>query len=161
MAKFQEKKYKVSSFDTIINALAIVGAKEVPQITTIHHYARHNGKDVIKLVEYEDRIEIHILEDIGGKFVMKEKFGVATKEEGFNWLNNKGYTQFDTVKMVYTDYEYKGGIVGLYTINDSLKSVILDYPSDMHDVIEKEMSLENAELITMPFNKLISNEVQN
>ena len=57
--------------------------------------------------------------------------------------------------MAYTDYDCKGGIVGLYLINDFLYSVILDFPDGMHEIMEKEFGLDKSKVINIPYNKLL------
>ena len=57
--------------------------------------------------------------------------------------------------MANCDYEYKNGNVGLYIIDDFLYSVILDFPEGQHKVVEKELGLNAAELINIPYNKLL------
>ena len=59
------------------------------------------------------------------------------------------------MKMAYTDYEYGGGIVGLYTINDSFYSIILDFPNGQHDAKENEFGLSPNDVITIPYNKYL------
>lgn len=153
--KPQEKKYLVDSFTTIQKLLKEKGTKKRQEIVSTHYYGQHVGNDVKKFVEYVDRYEVHALKEEDGKFTMTEHKQIADKEEGVSWLKGKGYTTANIVKMVYTEYEYKNGTVGLYIINDFLHSVILYYPSGLHDAIEKEFALQNAEVITVPYNKLL------
>ena len=54
-----------------------------------------------------------------------------------------------------TDYEYKNGLVGLYIVDDFLHSVILDFPEGQHEEIEKELGLDTAEVISVPYNKFL------
>lgn len=153
--KHQEKKYRVDSFAKVQKILDESGAKGKETIVTTHYYARKEGNDVVKLVEYSDRNEIHILEESNGKFSLKEKIPVENTDAGLQWLKDKGYGTVDLVKMEYTDYEYKGGIVGLYVINDFLYSVILDFPSEQHEEMEKEFGLKAADVVSLPYNKFL------
>ena len=110
---------------------------------------------MVKLVEYSDRTEIHKLESSNGKFTLTETIPVKNVKAGLNWLKAKGYDNVGLVTMDDTDYEYKGGIVGLYVINDFLYSVILDFPEGVHSLIEHELGLTSAEPINIPYNKYL------
>lgn len=116
-------------------------------------YAQQDGNDVTKLVEYVDRYEIHILKESHGTYTLMEKLPVETKEAGFAWIKNHGYTDVHVVKMVYTDYPYNGGIVGLYMINDHLFSIILDFPKNQLDQMASLFGLNQAQVISIPYNK--------
>lgn len=151
--KHQEKKYLADSFTTIQKILKKKGAKMKQEIVSTHYYGQHEGNDVEKFVEYEDKYEVHALKEEGGRFTMTEHKLITDKEAGKAWLKGKGYTKASIVKMAYTECEYKNGTVGLYTINDFLRSVILYYPPDQHEEMEKEFGLDNAEVITVPYNK--------
>ncbi len=153
--KPQEKKYLVDSFATIQKILKVKHAKKRQEIVSTHYYGQHTGNDVEKFVEYVDRFEVHALKEEDGKFTMAEHKQIADKEEGVAWLKAKGYTTANIVIMVYTEHEYKSGTIGLYTINDFLHSVILYYPPDQHEAREKEFGLENAEVISVPYNKYL------
>lgn len=154
--KPQEKKYRVDSFRAIEKLLEEKHAKKRQEVVSTHYYGQHEGNDVEKFVAYEDRFEIHVLKESGGRFTMTEHKSIASKNDGFRWLRNKGYTHASIVKMVYTEYDYKNGTVGLYTINEFLHSVILYYPPDEHDEMEKEFGLQDAEVITVPFNMYLN-----
>lgn len=86
---------------------------------------------------------------------MTEQKQVAGKKQGIDWLKSRGYINADSVKMAYAEYEYKNGTVGLYTIDDLLHSVILYYPPNEHNEMEKEFGLEKAEVIKLPYNKYL------
>lgn len=154
--KRQEKKYLVDSFDPVIKLLKEKHAAKLKEIVSTHYYGQHEGNDVEKFVEYSDRYEIHALKEQDGKFTMTEDRLIADKHEGLAWLKNKGYTDANIVTMAYTEYAYKSGTVGLYVIDDFLHSVILYYPPDQHEAMEKEFGLEKAEVITVPYNKFLS-----
>jgi hypothetical protein len=153
--KHQEKKYRVDSFEKALNILKQSKAVKEKEIINIHYYAQKEGNEVVKLVKYEDKNEIHILDEIDGKYILKEKIFMKSTEKGLKWLKDKGYKTVDIVKMDYTDYVYKGGIVGLYTINDFLCSVILDYPERQHETEEKEFGLSKDDVIDIPYNKYL------
>ena len=151
----QEKKYRVGTFASIKRQLRELNAPKIRTVVSTHYYGQHNGNNVDKFVEYSDRVEVRAWQEIDGKFAMTEQKRVSGKEQGIDWLKNRGYITADIVKMAYTEYEYKSGIVGLYIIDDFLHSVILDYPPNQHALIEKELGLDNAEVITIPYNKLL------
>ncbi len=154
--RHQEKKYRVESFEDVMKILHERGAKKVSESVTHHFYGVQDTDDVTKLVVYEDRSEIHILIEDNGKFTLQERIAVDSQEEGMKWLNSNGFTKTQEVKMQNIDYEYDDGVVGLYIINDSLHSVILDFPAEQHDQMEQLFGLESAEVITQPYNKYLS-----
>ncbi|HSX27302.1 MAG TPA: hypothetical protein VLG25_00820 [Patescibacteria group bacterium] len=151
----QEKKYRVNSFGPIEKLLSELGAKKGNQTVTIHYYAQRPGNDVVKLVEYRDRCEIHMLKELNGKFSLTDRISAENTKAGLQWLRDKGYKKLTIVTMTNSDYRYKDGVVGLYIINDSLYSVILDFPQNQHEAIARELGLENAELISLPYNKYL------
>jgi len=153
--KNQEKKYLVPNFEEVLNLLEAKGAKKGEEKISWHYYAELPNNDVVKLVCKADANEIHVLKETDGKFDLVEDVPVGSKEEGFKWLNEKGYKNVGVVKMVNTNYEYGSGDVGLYVINDWLYSVILDYPAGEHEKYEKEFGLENAEQLKLPYNKYL------
>ena len=109
----------------------------------------------MKLVKYTGRNEIHLLDEVDGKYILKQKIPMKSTEAGLQWLKEKGFKIVDIIKMAYTDYEYKNGIIGLYTINDFLLSIILDYPEGQHDMFENEFGLKADDVITVPYNKYL------
>ena len=151
----QEKKYKVDSFKDILQLLKKKKAVEEKKIVATHYYGEHSSNNVEKFVEYEDRYEIHILEELNGKFTLTEHSKIVNRNAGITWLKKRGFTKASIVKMVYTEYIYGNGIVGLYKINDFLNSVILNYPSSEHSEKEKEFGLTKAEIIKIPYNKCL------
>lgn len=153
--KHQEKKYLVDSFTNVQKILNDSGAKKVKEVVSTHYYVEQEGNDVVKLVKYSDRNEIHILKESQGKYSLTENIPVESTEAGLKWLKNKGFKVVNLVKMEYADYEYKNGIVGLYVINDFLQSVILDYVDGQHDAREKEFGLNSSQVINVPYNKLL------
>lgn len=153
--KPQEKKYLVDSFTEIQKRLKEKGAIKSQEIISTHYYGEHAGKDIEKFVEYADRVEIHVWKEQNGLLTMTEHTPIANKEKGFAWLIRRGYTHASIVKMEYSEYEYKNGTVGLYTINDFLHSIVLCYPPGTHAAIEKEFGLQNAKVISVPYNKLL------
>lgn len=153
--KHHEKKYRVDSFYSVKAKLNELDAKQIKSTTSTHYYAPQESNDVVKLVHYSDRDEIHILKETNGTFSLAENIPVSDLEAGFQWLRDKGYKQVDVVKMDYVDYEYDGGIVGLYTVNGNLLSVILDFPRNKHAEMEKVFELGSAEVIIVPYNKYL------
>lgn len=151
-----EKKFRIESFERIKEFLKNAGAKEVKRVTSTHYYGEHEGNDVEKFVVYPDRTEIHVLKESDGKFALTESKPIAGKEEGFAWLKSRGYTKANIVDMNYTEYAYKNGTVGLYVIDNVLRSVILYYPKEKHEAMEKEFGLETAEVIAVPYNKYLA-----
>jgi hypothetical protein len=107
------------------------------------------------LVVFADRSEIHTLTETQGKYTLTQKISVTNIGSGIQWLKDRGYKKVDVVKMAYTDYEYKGGLIGLYIINDSFYSIILDFPNGQHEDMEKEFGLSPDDVITMPYNKYL------
>jgi len=148
----QEKKYRVTEFDVIIRALAGAGAKKGKHVTSVHYYGQHDGSNVEKFVVYPDRTEIHTLTESDGKFILDEHRKISGKAEGFAWLKERGYRTVNIVQMDYSEYEYDGGTVGLYTIDDHVYSVILYYPPDMLSRMEQVFGLSDAAQITVPYN---------
>jgi len=151
--KHQEKKYQVKSFDQVKKVLDRLGIKKSGGAVTNHYYGQHEGNDVTKLVEYKDKNAIHLLKEKDGKFDLVESIPVESVKVGLKWLKDKDYKVVNLVKMANVDYEYKGGQVRLYTIDDWLKSVILDYPEGEHEAIAKEFELDKVEVIKIPYNK--------
>lgn len=153
--KSQEKKYHVDSFADIGRKLRQIGAQKIREIVSTHYYGQHEGNDVKKFVEYADRFEIHTLKEESGRFTMIEHAPITDKAAGIDWLQKQGFTHASIVNMAYTEYEYKHGTVGLYVIDDFLKSVILYYPPEQLAAIEKEFKLQNTEVISLPYNKYL------
>lgn len=150
--KPQEKKYRVSSFDPIRGLLHHKHAPIIKTVDSTHYYGEHSGNDVEKFVEYPDRYEIHILKEHNGMFTLTEHARIPDKHAGFSWLKKKGYSKANIVSMHYTEYSYKNGTIGLYTINKILLSVILYYLQTDIDIIEHELGLQNCEIISVPYN---------
>ena len=156
----QEKKYRVASFEDIervLNELNLQPSK--PQSST-NYYALSTGLSVTKLVVDDSACAIHVLDEDHGKFNMRENIPVKNLEAGLQWLRDHGFDAVNIVHMNHTDYEYNNGVIGLYTINDSLKSVILDYPAGSHEDIEHELGLTTAETITVPYNIYLQQQGQ-
>jgi hypothetical protein len=153
--KHQERKYKVNSFAGVIEKLNALGADKSTNTSSVHYYAEQAGDDVVKLVEYATGYEIHCLEAVNGNFILRDKIPVSGKEAGLKWLKDKGFKRVGVVTMDYTDYTYQGDIIGLYTLNDSLLSVILDFPEDAQQTVAQALGLEHAETIAVPYNKYL------
>jgi hypothetical protein len=151
--QLQEKKYLVKSFRSILKIINEKNLTKSKEVHSTHYYGEHKGNDVEKFVEYPDRVEVHVLKEVDGKFVPTDDFRVKNKSEGIAWLKKRGFSTANIVKMDYDEYEYKGGTLGLYTIDNFLLSVILNYPPGKHEEVEKEFNLQNAEQLTIPYNK--------
>lgn len=151
-----EKKYWVEGFEQMEKVLKSAGAKVVKRVTSTHYYGEHEGNDVEKFVVYPNRTEIHVLKESDGKFSLTESKPIAGKEEGLAWLKSRGYSQANIVDMNYTEYAYKNGLVGLYTIDNFLYSVVLSYSEGQHQEVEKDFGLETAEVIAVPYNKYLA-----
>lgn len=145
----------MESFTKIQKILNVKGAKRGHEVVTIHYYVQQEGNDVVKLVKYIDRNEIHLLKESQGSYYLKENIPVENIDAGLQWLKDKGYKVVNIVKMDNTDYEYKDGIVGLYIIDDFLYSVILDFREGQHEEMEREFELQTAEIIYVPYNKYV------
>ncbi len=148
----QEKKYRVTSFADITKKLDALGAKRSNEVITTHYYGKPAKADVEKIVAYADHTEIHIVKRPQGKIVLTDPLPISDTSAGFLWLKERGYTGADVVKMAYTEYGYKDGTVGLYTIDDFLYSVILAFPDNHVNEVTKELGLETAEPIHELYN---------
>ena len=155
MPKHSEKKFKVDSFVSIQKKLSELDAKLVSESESHHYYGVQASKDVAKLVVSDSKCEIHILKEKEGTFNLTEKFKVKNKDEGIKWLQKNGFKEIVYIKMAHRDYAYGNGIVGLYVINDSLLSVILDYPTDSHAKLTEILDLDTAEVIVQPYNQYL------
>ena len=153
--KHVEKKYHVNDFDEVKTKLDELGAKLSKTTTSTHYYAQLGSNDVTKLVVYSDRSVVHILKESNGTFTLTDSIPVNSTEEGLRWMKDHGYAIVGVVKMRYSNYEFQDGIVGLYTINDSLLSIILDFTEDQHNEMEQTFELANAEVIEVPYNKYL------
>jgi hypothetical protein len=152
----QEKKYRVKSLAPI---LAIIRQKNLPHVKRVistHYYGEHRGNDVEKFVEYPDRVEVHVLKESDGTYTLVDHFPLASKEEGFAWLNKRGYTTANIVTMEYDEYEYEDGTIGTYLIDGILPSVILYYPAGKHESIAAIFNLADAPRIDSPYNKYLA-----
>ena len=151
--KHQEKKYQINSFNHVIGVLKRLGALKKSGKVTHHYYGQSDGNDVTKLVKYQDKCEIHILKETDGKFDLTDNIPVKDIKDGLKWLKTNGFKAVDIIKMENIDYEYNGGLVRLYTIDDWLKSVILDYPKGKHEKIAEKLGLVSNDQIKVPYNK--------
>lgn len=153
--KHQEKKYRVENFATVDGRLAVVNAEKVGESSSTHYYAPQLNNDVVKIVEHSDRCEIHKLSEANGKFTLAERIPLKDVNEGVEWLRDNNYDEVAVVRMSHTDFAYRGGIVGLYVINDFLYSVILDFPSGQHEGVAQDLEMSGAEIIEVPYNKYL------
>ncbi len=155
--KHSEQKYRVTSFDDVKTKLVDVGAKALPSSITYHYYAVQDSLDVSKLVVFPDKSEIHVLKEQDGNFTLTDRISVEDKESGLQWLKVHGHENTTLVTMDSTNYEYAGGIVGLYIINDKLHSVIFEFPSDQHNKMVDLFGMKDKEKIEQPYNKYLEN----
>lgn len=159
--KYQEKKYLVVNFDAILAKLRELKSDEIGHSISTHYYTKRKDNNVLKLVEKAGKFEIHELTENDGNFTLNKNITVESKQAGLEWLKNQGFADITVIKMEHTDYEYRGGIIGLYTINDNLRSVILDFPVEMHQEVAEELGLASAEVIKIPYNKYLESVNQN
>lgn len=151
-----EKKYRVERLASTKAKLEQLGIKPYEDVTSTHYYARRADNDVVKLVAYSDRNEIHTLrQEPTGTFKLVSNLAMPSRKAGLLWLKEQGYSTLDVVTMRYATYRYQGGLIGLYIINDTLYSVILEFPARLHDAMEQTLGLQNAEVITAPYNKCL------
>lgn len=155
LPKHQEKKYRVDSFTPILARLSELNSKKLGESSSTHYYAPQPTNDVVKIVEHADRCEVHVLEEDNGKFTLTQKIPLTGLKGGLKWLRRNEYHKVGVVRMRHTDYEYGDGVIGLYAINDFLHSVILDLPAGEHDAVAKELGVEGADVIKMPYNKYL------
>ncbi|HSX31551.1 MAG TPA: hypothetical protein VLE99_06575 [Candidatus Saccharimonadales bacterium] len=153
--RYQEKKYRVDGFELIITRLMTLGIEPLEPSTSTHYYAQQLDSGVTKIVEHSAKTAIHVLDEVGGKFSLRENIAIQNLAAGKAWLKDHGFHKISIVTMDHTDYEYRTGLVGLYVINNWLHSVILDYPSGQHKTIEHELGLDKAEVISLPYNKYL------
>jgi hypothetical protein len=153
--KHMEKKYRIEGFDEIEARLTELGAPIVGQSSSTHYYAPLTSNDVVKLVEHDGSCELHRLKEDGGKFTMTERRTFGSRHEGLLWLQSQGYEQVAIISMQHTDYGYGDGVIGLYIINDVLKSVILDLPPGAHEEASQTLGLDEAEVIAVPYNRYL------
>jgi len=152
----QEKKYRVDSLDLALHFFSEKNIAPSQMSTTNHFYGQQSGNNVTKLVQYSDKYEIHILEEADGVFSLVEKISVDSVDDGLNWLRSQGFEFIDEIKMWSQTFEYKGGLVRLYLIDDWLHSIILSHPHDQLKDIEKELKLKPEEVIEKPYNKFLT-----
>lgn len=153
--KHQEKKYRIDKLASLEDKLGTLGAKRVAESSSTHYYTPQLTNDVVKLVAHLNRWEVHMLKEADGKFTQTKQISLGSLKEGLRWLRDNGYQNAAVVTMRHGDYEYAGGTVGLYVINELLYSVILDFPTGQHDQVAKALGLEDAEVIEVPYNKYL------
>lgn len=150
-----EKKYRVDTFDRIRRILDSKNLVSSNKNTTYHYYGHQAGNNVTKLVKYSDKQEIHILEESDGIFSLKEIIPVNSVEEGLEWLRSHGFSQIDDVKMQSESYEFMGGLVRLYLIDDWLHSIILSHEGEVLQEVEQELGLTHDDVIEQPYNEYL------
>jgi hypothetical protein len=154
----QEKKIRIHSFDAIMRRLIKLGAVRDLKSESTHYYAPRSDNNVTKLVAKASGFEIHELNETDGKFELTNLVRMETLDKGLSWLKAQGYDTVFVVHMQHIDYRYKDGLIGLYTINNDLLSVILDFPEGQHDEVSQELGLDKAERIELPYNKYLERQ---
>jgi adenylate cyclase class IV len=153
--KHQERKYRVESFEIILQKLKAAGATKIKSSRSTHYYAPMPNDDVLKLVDHNNYVEMQQLEENDGIFTVSDKIRLGSLKEGLNQLKARGFSSLNVVDMTHTDYQYKSGVVGLYTIDGAFYSIILDFPAVAHEMIANELGLSKAEMIKVPYDKLL------
>lgn len=148
----QERKYLVKSFTKIKKILSNKKISQSQYSATDHFYGRQKGNNVTKLVKYSDKLEIHVLEEEDGIYLLKKTIPMKTVNEGINWLRNSGFSVIDIVKMESITYDYLGGLVRLYLIDGWLHSVILSHDNEKLSEVEKKLGIKKADVIAQPYN---------
>ena len=156
----QELKFRVDSFGDVQHKLDELGAELVKHSESSHYYCLLAGNDVLKLVAKAGGVELHELKEHHGKFELVKNERCDNLREGLERLRKRGFDKVGVVQMAHTDYQLDGGVVGLYTINGHLKSVILDFPGSKHAEMKRMMGLEGAEMIQVPYNKYLQERGQ-
>lgn len=103
----------------------------------------------------KEKCEVHIFKEQNGTFSLTNTVKVKDKNDGILWLKKNGFQEIMHIKMEHDDYEYEDGIVGLYIINDRLRSVILDYKPKKLQKMNKLFNLDKAETISQPYNQYL------
>ena len=150
-----EKKYRVNGFEEVLPRLLSLGAKPLKQSESTHYYAPREDNDVVKLVSKSTGFEIHELTESAGKFELTRSLQMKDLDSGLQWLLGQGYTEVGILHMEDTEYAYDTGVVGIYVINHTLRSVILDFPEGKHERPAQQLGLNDTELIEMPYNKYL------
>jgi hypothetical protein len=153
--KHQEKKYRVENFAAIEGRLTTLNAEKISKSSSTHYYIPQPNNNVVKIVKDSDRCEVHKLSEAGGKFNLTQKIALKGMNEAMAWLRGNNYDEVAVVSMSHADFAHRGGIVGLYVINDFLYSIILDFPSSQHDDVAQELGMSGAEVIEVPYNKYL------
>lgn len=153
---FSEEIFAVDDLAATHELLKKVGAKDLGEHVSRHYYAKGAHSGTLKVVERESGYELTKMNDRDGRFSVDEKTLIDSKEAGFTLLRAKGFTEVEYVEMKYHDFAYKGGIVGLYVINDVLRAVVTDYPTEsLQNEVQHELLLDSKERITRAFNVVL------
>lgn len=153
-----EKKFLVESLDSVLDKLQQLGAKASPGVSSHHTYADTEGPEIVKMVESGGNIWVHEMADRGGTFELVKTTPVDSKEAGLELLNLLKPTNIQTLKIDYINYYLENATIGLYTLNDSIYSVIIYSDPNYHDKLAKKLGLNNVETIEVPFNHLLSSQ---
>ena len=153
MSKDVEKKYRVQSFDTILNTIQRLAATPTIDVSSKHYYAQLDTDDTLKMIDYGDRIEIHSLSTKKGLHTLDKIIPVSSLEEGFKWFKDRGYGVLEVLDMNDKEFAFKDGGFALYTIDNNVYSVILGYSEEKIAEMESILGLKSAEPIDIPYNK--------
>lgn len=153
--KLVEKKYRVVSFDAVLDVLRHMGAKQTIEISSTHYYAHLPTDDTLKMVAEEGKVEIHRLSTQQGLHTLQEIITVPDVEAGFRWFVEQGYDALDVLAMYKVEYDYGDGGLALYDVDAVVHSVVMGYPEEQLSKMEGLFGLQSAEQITVPFNKYL------
>ena len=152
-----EYKYKVSSFQPIQKKLKTMGYSASKTKKTTHYYARRNDLNVSKIVEYSDRVEIHELREKGGTFELSSVLPCSDIAEATSQMSKQDFNDLQKVDIQNSNYDIEAGRVGLYIINNSILSVILEVEKQDRKELESVLGLTDAPRIHVPYNVYASN----
>lgn len=146
--------FETDDLDSFRRKLEALGATDLGEGTSRHYYA-DVGKGTLKVVERDTGWEITEMTGEDGRFVVSSKQSLVDKQRGFSILRSKGHTKVEFVEMKFHDYEYDGGVIGLYVINEVLSAIVIDYPPESLDGIVGELKLNKLKQIKESFNVVL------
>lgn len=152
-----EKKYRVNELGIYKLSLKEHNYSQAAEKITTHYYGKRADKNVTKLVVYGDRSEIHELTESDGAFELTRITPMSSQTQGLKWLTQKGYSNPQKLIMKSTSYDLDDARVGLYEINNTLLSIIIEAKPDISIAIETMLGLQNAEQIKLPYNIYLEN----
>jgi len=151
-----EKKFRVSTFEPILAYIQQCHIPSTLEVRTTHYYAQLPTEDTLKIINYGDRVEIHRLTTTHGLHSLDEVIPLQSVEDGLQWFHARGYDKLDVLAMHDREFEFKGGGFALYTINNTVCSIILGYPEEDLASMEQALGLQSAEVISVPYNKYLA-----